>query len=97
MISDPKTTPNTRAGRILFALVVALGAGYVQFALFRSNGLLWSLATCAFAVPWLDRFFPGNCHQWSGSIAPKLGGVYETSARLDSHVSESVSILPQRF
>ncbi len=31
MISDPKTTPESRAGRILFALVVALGAGFVQF------------------------------------------------------------------
>ena len=26
MISDPKTTPNTRAGRILFACLVAAGA-----------------------------------------------------------------------
>src|SRR5262249_26232967 len=43
MISDPKTTPNSRAGRIVFAVVVALGAWYVQFRLFRTNGLLWSL------------------------------------------------------
>ena len=43
MISDPKTTPQSRAGRILFALLVALGAGFVQFVLFRPNGLLWSL------------------------------------------------------
>ena len=27
MISDPRTTPDSRAGRILFALLVALGAG----------------------------------------------------------------------
>ena len=44
MISDPRTTPNSRAGRILFALLVACGAWYVQFRLFRTNGLLWSLA-----------------------------------------------------
>jgi hypothetical protein len=28
MISDPKTTPDSRAGRILFAVLVALGAGW---------------------------------------------------------------------
>ena len=44
MISDPRTTPDRRAGRVLFALLVALGAAYVQFRLFRTNGLLWSLA-----------------------------------------------------
>src|SRR6185369_1042513 len=40
MISDPKTTPDSRAGRILFALLVALGAGFVHFILYRPNGLL---------------------------------------------------------
>ena len=44
MISDPKTTPDSRAGRVLFAALVAFGAWYVQFRLFRTNGLLWSLA-----------------------------------------------------
>jgi len=51
MISDPKTTPDSRAGRILFALLVALGAGIVHFVLFRNNGLLWSLAFCSLFVP----------------------------------------------
>src|SRR5262249_1283703 len=51
MISDPKTTPDSRAGRLLFAALVALGAYVVQFQLFRTNGLLWSLAVCSLAVP----------------------------------------------
>ena len=51
MISDPKTTPDSRAGRIVFAALVALGAAYVQFKLFRTNGLLWSLAGCSFLRP----------------------------------------------
>ena len=54
MISDPKTTPDSRAGRILFALLVAGGAAYVQFVLYRTNGLLWSLALCSLLTP-LDR------------------------------------------
>ena len=51
MISDPKTTPDSRAGRILFAVLVAAGADFVQFKLFRTNGLLWSLAVCSLARP----------------------------------------------
>jgi hypothetical protein len=40
MISDPRTTPDSRAGRIVFAVLVALGAYLVQFGLYRTNGLL---------------------------------------------------------
>ncbi|HEY6196508.1 MAG TPA: RnfABCDGE type electron transport complex subunit D [Candidatus Eisenbacteria bacterium] len=70
MISDPRTTPDSRAGRIVFATLVALGAGAVQFLLFRTNGLLWSLAGCSFVVPLLDRWLPGREFEWS---APGTG------------------------
>ena len=65
MISDPKTTPDSRLGRILFALLVALGAAFVQFKLFRTNGLLWSLAVCSLGVPLLDGMFPGKRYDWN--------------------------------
>jgi Na+-transporting NADH:ubiquinone oxidoreductase subunit NqrB len=65
MISDPRTTPDSRAGRILFAVIVALGAAYVQFRLFRTNGLLWSLAAFSLLVPVLDRLLPGERHRWA--------------------------------
>jgi Na+-transporting NADH:ubiquinone oxidoreductase subunit NqrB len=64
MISDPRTTPDHRAARVLFACVVALGAVYVQFRLFRTNGLLWSLAAASPLVPVLDRLLPGARHRW---------------------------------
>ena len=70
MISDPKTTPDSRAGRIVFAALVALGTGVVQFGLYRTNGLLWSLAGCSFVVPLLDRWLPGRAFEWS---APGTG------------------------
>ncbi len=82
MISDPKTTPNSRAGRILFALLVAYGAWYVQFRLFRTNGLLWSLAVCSVTVPLIDRLLPGGRYEWSrpgiGILAPREVA-YETT------------------
>jgi enediyne biosynthesis protein E5 len=67
MISDPKTTPDSRAGRVLFAALVAFGAWYVQFRLFRTNGLLWSLAACSTIVPLIDRIVPGSRYAWASS------------------------------
>lgn len=64
MISDPKTTPDSRAGRILFALLVALGAGYVHFVLYRPNGLILSLFFLSPAVPLIDRLLPGRRYAW---------------------------------
>jgi Na+-transporting NADH:ubiquinone oxidoreductase subunit NqrB len=65
MISDPKTTPDSRAGRTLFAALVAFGAWYVQFRLFRTNGLLWSLAVCSTTVPLIDWLLPGERYSWT--------------------------------
>lgn len=64
MISDPKTTPDSRAGRLAFALLVALGAGFVQFVLYRPNGLLLSLAFASPLVPLLDLLLPGERYSW---------------------------------
>ena len=69
MISDPKTTPDSRAGRIVFATLIALGAGFVHFVLYRNNGLLWSLALFSLAVPWLNRWLPGPRYAWAGAPA----------------------------
>jgi len=67
MISDPKTTPDSRAGRMIFAALVAFGAWYIQFRLFRTNGLLWSLAACSTIVPIIDRLLPGVRYAWASS------------------------------
>jgi len=71
MISDPKTTPDSRAGRILFAALVAAGAAYVQFGLYRTNALLWSLALCSIATPIIDRLLPAVRYQWNNRTPSK--------------------------
>lgn len=70
MISDPRTTPDSRAGRILFASLVAFGAWYVQFRLFRTNGLLWSLALVSLLTPIIDRLLPGRAYRWTDVARP---------------------------
>jgi Na+-transporting NADH:ubiquinone oxidoreductase subunit NqrB len=83
MISDPKTTPDSRTGRLLFAALTAAGAYYVQFRLFRTNGLLWSLALSSFAVPVLDWRFPGARYSWrqeARTPQPSLGNLQPVEA-----------------
>jgi len=80
MISDPKTTPDTRLGRILFAGLVALGAWYMQFVWYWGNALLWSLAGVTLTVPLLDWLLPGRRYVW-----PQMG--------LPQHVQDA-KILP---
>ncbi|MGH9408020.1 MAG: RnfABCDGE type electron transport complex subunit D [Vicinamibacterales bacterium] len=86
MISDPRTTPDSRAGRIVFAGLVACGAWYVQFGLFRTNGVFWSLAACAMTVPLIDRLLPGNRYAWARPETRRIAsgkGAYETADRND--------------
>jgi hypothetical protein len=64
MISDPKTTPDSRTGRIIYALLVSLTALYVQFGLFKPNGPLWGLIACAPLVSLIDHMFPGIRYDW---------------------------------
>ena len=64
MISDPKTTPDSRAGRVLFACLVAAGGYLVRFRLFEPNGLLYALAAFAVCVPFIDRVLPGRRYRW---------------------------------
>lgn len=64
MISDPKTTPDSRLGRFVFAAAVALGGCYVTFVLYRPNGLLLSLVAMCLLVPVLDKLFPGERFDW---------------------------------
>lgn len=78
MISDPKTTPDSRAGRILFAVLVAAGAAWVQFGLYRPNGMLWALAAAAPLVPLVDRLLPAARYRWE---RPTTGAAGAPEAR----------------
>ncbi len=68
MISDPKTTPDSRAGRMLFAALVAIGGWYINYRLFRTNGILWSLAGMAVLVPIIDVLLPAARYYWNDAV-----------------------------
>src|SRR5437667_349321 len=94
MISDPKTTPDSRAGRVLFAGLVAFGAWYVQFRMFRTNGLLWSLAACSLSVPISDWLLPGDRYTWLSPPAAAAAGAPELRWR---HPSTPTTAAFDRF
>jgi len=64
MISDPMTIPTRRAARAGYAILVAVLAFLWQFALFRTNGLLWALFLASPLVPLIDRRWPGPAFAW---------------------------------
>lgn len=85
MISDPKTTPDSRAARILFAALVALFGWWIQVKLFRSEGLLFALALLSPAVPLLDRLMPGSRYDWAAAASPvPVANIYRLAARSHS-------------
>lgn len=82
MISDPKTTPDARVARYLFGALVAAGAAFVAFALFKPSGPIWSLVVLSPLVPWMDRIFPGRRYEWTRPTAGHVskGEKHETVA-----------------
>lgn len=65
MISDPKTTPDTRFGRILFALIVSLVSYYFQFVLSNTGSVFYALTLSSLAVPIIDMLLRGKKYEWN--------------------------------
>jgi enediyne biosynthesis protein E5 len=64
MITDPRSTPNSRAGRILFALAVAGLAAWFIIGPNQRGAPLMALAALAVLTPLLDRVLPARRFQW---------------------------------
>jgi enediyne biosynthesis protein E5 len=72
MISDPRTAPDSRLGRALFAFSVALLAHYLAFSLQMRPALYVSLIALAPIVFLLDKILPAQRFTWT---APFTQGV----------------------
>ena len=78
MITDPRSTPDSRAGRILFAAcVAALTAWFIIGPNVRAAPLM-ALAALAFLTPVLDRLLPARRFEWNTSPNSKEGRTHET-------------------
>jgi len=79
MISDPKTTPNTATGRMLFAGLVASVAYTIQFIYYQPNGPILALILSAPVVPVIDSLLHGRIYRWkkpAGNEASPIEGVF---------------------
>lgn len=78
MISDPRTSPNTAAGRIVFGTMVAAVAYTIQFVFYEPNGPILALIICAPFVPLIDAVLRGQMYRWeqpAGSTTSQFKGV----------------------
>lgn len=64
MISDPKTSPNTIAGRVVYGILVASIAYTIQFVFYEPNGPILALIISAPTVPLIDILSRGQLYQW---------------------------------
>ena len=64
MISDPKTTPDSPLGRVLFAGIVASIAFIIQFVFYVPNGPILALILSAPLVPLIDASLHGTHYRW---------------------------------
>ena len=64
MITDPKTTPDDRAMRAVYAAIVATLAFVWQFVWFKTAGPVWALFFATPLVPLLDWLRPAARHRW---------------------------------
>lgn len=78
MISDPKTSPNSAAGRIVFGSMVAAVAYTIQFVFYEPNGPILALIMSAPFVPLIDSLSHGRNYRWirpAEQSAPPIKGV----------------------
>ena len=79
MISDPKTTPDTRTGRVIYSMLVAVIAYTIQFVFYEPHGPIIALIISAPVVPLIDLILNGETYRWgrpSSRALRRAKGVY---------------------
>ena len=82
MISDPKTSPDSPFGRIVYGTLVASVAYVIQFVYFTPGAPVLALILCAPIVPVIDLCFAGRRYEWQSSrprVATAPAGLFHRS------------------
>jgi Na+-translocating ferredoxin:NAD+ oxidoreductase RnfD subunit len=80
MITAPRSTPDSRTGRLLFALAVAGLAAWFVIGPNQRGAPLMALAALAWLTPVLDRLLPARRFEWQGRSAPAATLPFRTQA-----------------
>lgn len=65
MITDPRSTPDSRLARLIFAVAVAALAAWMSWEFHIRGAMLYALAGLAILTPLLDRLLPANRFEWT--------------------------------
>ena len=79
MITDPRSTPDSRLGRFVFAAAVAGLAAWLSWGPHVRGSMIYALAALAPLTILIDRIFPATRFQWTQSTS-KEGKLDETEA-----------------
>lgn len=71
MVTDPRSTPDSRAGRMLFVAAVAALAYHLLFAWQVRPGLYFALMAVSCLTPVVDLLLPAQRFAWRPSAPPK--------------------------
>jgi hypothetical protein len=71
MISDPRTAPDSRFGRLLFAFAVAVLGHYLAFFMQMRPALYVALIALSPLTLLLDRIIPARRFAWTPQGAPR--------------------------
>ena len=67
MITDPRSTPDSRIARLVFAFAVAALAAWLSWEYHIRGAMLYALAALAILTPILDRLLPAHRFQWTST------------------------------
>ena len=79
MITDPRSTPDSRLGRFVFAAAVAGLAAWLSWGPHVRGSMIYALAALAPLTILIDRIFPATRFQWTQSTS-KEGKLDETKS-----------------
>ncbi|MEO0449543.1 MAG: RnfABCDGE type electron transport complex subunit D [Pseudomonadota bacterium] len=71
MITDPRSTPDSRIARLIFAFAVAALAAWLSWEYHIRGAMLFALAALAILTPILDRLLPAHRFQWTDPKGPR--------------------------
>lgn len=69
MVTDPRSTPDSRAGRMLFVAAVSALAYYLMFAWQLRPGLYYALVAVSCLTPLIDLLLPARRFRWQRPAA----------------------------
>ena len=84
MITDPRSTPDSRAGRLLFAACVACLAAWLSWGPHLRGSMLYALAILAPLTLVIDRLLPDARFQWTIDLNKEKPNAMATNPTGDS-------------